>query len=324
MQNEAYCPVIAIVLPNYNGAQYLAACLASLNEMRTPKVSVILVDNASTDLSVEVFSSWQDKIDIESHPAIIGTFLVRRENNDGFASACNAGMEFALQRTCCSAIWLLNVDTVVDKDALSTMIDAMASARTDIVGCTIADIDQPDRLQSFGGYFNFLTAAGRELGRGDLLAAAMQGPEIAVDYEGVPISYVVGASMLIDAQFYERCGGMSESLFLYYEELEWIVRSKCTFCVARRALIWHKGGGLSGGAKSPVSVYFMTVSRILFLSRHNAWSAGVAIVRSIALSIRFAITGRKMLSKLVMYAIQDAISGTASIEKFARRSRSIE
>jgi GT2 family glycosyltransferase len=200
----------------------------------------------------------------------------------------------------------------------------MARARTDIVGCTIADIDRPDRLQSFGGYFNFLTAAGRELGSGDQLAAAMEGAEIAVEYEGVPISYVVGASMLIDSLFYERCGGMSESLFLYYEELEWIVRSKCTFCVARKALVWHKGGGLSGGAKSPISLYFMTVSRISFLLRHSAWSAGIAIARSIALSIRFAVTGKSMSSKLVMYAVQDAILGRASLNQFKRRTMRCE
>ena len=46
-------PLISVIIPNWNGREYLCPCVKSVMEQTYPNIEIILVDNASTDHSLE-------------------------------------------------------------------------------------------------------------------------------------------------------------------------------------------------------------------------------------------------------------------------------
>lgn len=89
----------SILIPAYNEEQSIAACLNSLISVAYEDKEIIVVDDASTDLTVQVVERFLDK----------GVVLVRREKNGGRAAALNSG----LQRATGDVIITTDADTVV-------------------------------------------------------------------------------------------------------------------------------------------------------------------------------------------------------------------
>ena len=89
----------SILIPAYNEEQSIASCLNSLISVAYEDKEIIVVDDASTDLTVQVVERFQDK----------GVVLVRREKNGGRAAALN----FGLQRAAGDVIITTDADTVV-------------------------------------------------------------------------------------------------------------------------------------------------------------------------------------------------------------------
>ena len=97
-------PLVSVVIPNFNGAAYLESCLASVAGQSFGDYEVLVVDNASTDGSVDVVTR-----------ALPDARLLRQDRNLGFAGAVNAGIDAAQGRW----VAVLNNDTEVSKSWLS-------------------------------------------------------------------------------------------------------------------------------------------------------------------------------------------------------------
>src|SRR5574337_2174588 len=95
-----------IVIPNWNGAKVIDACLDSINFDET---RVIVVDNASADNSVALIR--------EKYPAVD---LIELPKNRGFAGGVNAGIKLAMDGDA-KYIALLNNDAVAGKEWLKTL-----------------------------------------------------------------------------------------------------------------------------------------------------------------------------------------------------------
>jgi GT2 family glycosyltransferase len=102
-------PLVSVVIPNWNGAAYLPACLDSLRGQRHPTVEAIVADNASTDGSQALLE--------KEYPEVR---LVQLPENRGFTGAANAGIEAARGKF----VVLLNNDTEVEPDWLAAIVDA--------------------------------------------------------------------------------------------------------------------------------------------------------------------------------------------------------
>ena len=90
---------ISVVIPSYNGIQYIAVCLNSLRDQLRKPDEVILVDDGSTDGTASLVES--------SYPE---AQLVKLDSNRGFAAAVNEG----IRRCSGNYIALLNNDTRAD------------------------------------------------------------------------------------------------------------------------------------------------------------------------------------------------------------------
>ncbi len=93
---------IAVVIPNWNGADLIAECLQSLKH-QTQECQIIVVDNGSIDDSVYIIE--------ERFPEVI---LIALHKNTGFAGGVNTGIRYALDKGF-NAVALFNNDAVADK-----------------------------------------------------------------------------------------------------------------------------------------------------------------------------------------------------------------
>jgi hypothetical protein len=88
------------------------------------------------------------------------------------------------------------------------------------------------------------------------------------------MSYVVGASLLATAEFVDAVGPMCEDYFLYFEELDWVMRSQGRFRLgfAPRSIVYHKEGASAGSdanwrTRSAISDLCAVRSRLLVTRR---------------------------------------------------------
>src|SRR5258708_9727416 len=133
----------SIIIVNWNGKKHLETCLSSLQKQEYSPIEIIVVDNASSDDSVEYIRKHFPK-----------TKIIINQENLGFAEANNIGY----RQTKGEYIIFLNNDTRVEKNFLSELVKAIETDQQ-IGGAQskILLMDEPDKLDSIGA---FLTQAG--------------------------------------------------------------------------------------------------------------------------------------------------------------------
>jgi GT2 family glycosyltransferase len=115
-------PQCAVVIPTFNGAHLVSTCLEALLSYPPARceMRVIVVDDASTDDTVERFGSIDDRVTV-----------VARERNGGFAHACNDGAAAAGD---VEHLVFLNNDTIPIPGWLDELVDEMAERDVAAVG----------------------------------------------------------------------------------------------------------------------------------------------------------------------------------------------
>ena len=133
-------PLVAVVLLNWNRPADTIDCLSSLDELDYPRVHAIVVDNGSTDGSVDRIRAARPDVEI-----------IEAGRNGGFSGGNNLGVRRALE-VGARYVWLLNNDTIVTPGSLSALVArAEADPRVGIVGSVLHEHDAPERVQSWGG-----------------------------------------------------------------------------------------------------------------------------------------------------------------------------
>jgi hypothetical protein len=270
-------PKVAVVLLNWNGWRDTEECLNSLLSLSGISFNVIVVDNASSDDSIIRLTQWFER---ESLPlvtvhegaeaenvSIAPPFaLIKANCNGGFARGNNVGIRFA-QRWDFDYVWLLNNDTVVEPDALFSMVKKMETDRgLGICGSILRYYDDKSIVQAVGGVkYDFIRAMGHQHCEG----LPFDDPRVSM-VRDEDLTYVAGASMLVRNDFLKDVGLMEESYFLYYEEIDWMVRSlgRWRFGFAAGSTVYHKEGGSIGTkslkTRSLLSQYYLNRNLIRF------------------------------------------------------------
>jgi len=236
---------VAIVVLNWNGSNDTQMCLSSLRQLNYDNYEVIVVDNGSSDDSVDRIGS--------DFPEVT---LMETGENQGFAGGCNRGISHALSNSA-DFIWLLNNDTIVDPDALRRLVDkTQQDRRIAAVGSAIYSMEDPHRLEAWGGgRVNFWLGHSRHF-----LAPV---PDEAIDF-------ITGASMLISREALERVGLLDEQFFMYWEDADFCFRlrkSKWKLAVAGSSRVWHTGSATVGKNSISLDRYFNT-SAAQFFRQH--------------------------------------------------------
>lgn len=248
-------PKVDIIILNWNGWQDTIACLESIFRNDYKNYNIIVVDNFSTNDSVDRIRNWALK---EKHKIN----LLKVDSNRGFAGGNNVGIKFALSQDHPSYIWLLNNDTIIMKDSLAKVVAKAITDKTiGICGSKLLYYQNPSQIQALGGTYNKYFGTSRFIIKPEQL---------------YHMDYVVGAAMLVSKEFLETIGLLNEEYFLYYEELDWAVRAKGKFklACATDSVVYHKEGASTGGnnrsknKKSYMADYYSIRSRLLFSKKY--------------------------------------------------------
>jgi len=145
-------PLVSVVIPNLNGMKYLPACLSSIQGQTYRGYEVIIVDNGSTDESVDFIKSGFPR-----------TMVIENKQNMGFAEANNQGISAARGKY----IATLNNDTEADKDWLRTLVTE-AEHSDDDVGMwapKILALQNKREIDSVGGLLIYRDGIAKGRGR---------------------------------------------------------------------------------------------------------------------------------------------------------------
>ena len=230
-------PNVGIVISNYNGWQDTVQCLESLQKQTYRDFEIILLDDASTNDSVQ---------QLHKHLPDNAVFLPQAANI-GFAAANNVGMRRALADGC-DWVLLLNNDTVVAPDFLEVLLRQTPAGA---VSCPkMLFLDPPDEIWFAGGELNRTTGQVKHLG-----GHAKDGPAFAQKKQ---VSFITFCCVLLPRQVIETVGFLDETLFMYCEDVDYCIRladAAVPLWFLPDAKIWHKAGGSAGGM---LSVYYIT------------------------------------------------------------------
>ncbi|MDD2581160.1 MAG: glycosyltransferase family 2 protein [Desulfuromonadaceae bacterium] len=245
--------LVYIILLNWNGFQDTIECVESCSKLVYPNFHIIIVDNGSNDGSEAILR--------ERFP---DTELIQTGDNFGFAGGNNIGIRHALKQGA-GYVWLLNNDTTVEPNALNALVDAAErDERIGMVGSKIVYYDNPALIWYAGAVFDparpHLTAH-RGLREQDLGQYDVAGET----------GYVTGCSLLARREMIENVGLLDEGLFLYFEDVDWGTRARqagWVLAYAPASVVRHKESISTGGAASPVVVYYTARNRLYFVQRN--------------------------------------------------------
>jgi GT2 family glycosyltransferase len=238
-------PLISVIIPNYNGSRYLKSCLESLAVQSWKEFEVIIVDNASTDDSVEM-----------ARTVAPNAVLLPQKSNLGFAGGANAGIRSA------RGSWaaLLNNDTEVAQDWILQCTKAIQDhPEASFFACRVLDYSDRSRVFSAGDCF---LRAGIGYRRGQ------EQPDRKEFLEEREIFSASGCAGLYRKTALEEAGLFDERFFAYLEDVELGLRLQSRGHQGRyapRAEVYHHGATTSGGEFSSLSVYLRTRNALLIL-----------------------------------------------------------
>ena len=223
---------VSIVIPNYNGKHFLEDCLKSVFAQDIENQEIIVVDNGSTDGSLEY---------LEKFPQIRTIALDR---NYGFCGAVNRGIKAAGS----DYVILLNNDTEVDKNFAKELLKVIKSDEK-IFSCSSRMIQFHDRthIDDAGDYY---CALGWAFARGK--------GGLSEEYnEPANVFAACAGAAIYRKKMLESLGYFDEKHFAYLEDIDIGYRARIhgyKNVYAPKALVYHVGSGFSGSAHNAFKV----------------------------------------------------------------------
>jgi GT2 family glycosyltransferase len=215
-------PISAVVC-NYNGETYLDACLDSLVALGDQLDEIIVVDNGSTDRSLEIVR--------ERFPMVR---LLMLANNGGPCVARNAGMRAARNRF----VLAVDNDAVLLDTTLSQLKEALEAA-PDAIAAQPRSVyaDDPGRVHYNGGAFHYVGLYSLRNFGVPIAEAVGQG---VLEVDGL-----IAICILFDKLAYLSVGGYDEDFFILFEDFDLSMRLRIagfSLLAVEDALVLHRGG----------------------------------------------------------------------------------
>ena len=247
--------VVSIVL-NWNGGRDTAECLRSLARLQGVDHEPLVVDNGSTDGSVELLRREFPNVRIVETGANLG---IAGGVNRGIAAAVARGAEF---------LWLLNNDATVAPDSLAALVAALQARPDAGFACSkILLADRPDVLWYAGGTCDTPTGFMRHVGQGE--------PDRGQHDRVGDLAFACGCSLLVRRRTVEAIGPMPEEYFLYWEDVAWSAMARAagwTIVFVPGSRVWHTVGASLAASATPgelLRARYLMRNRILFHRRHR-------------------------------------------------------
>lgn len=188
-------PKVNIVVLNYNGKDILKKYLSSLFRLDYPNFEVVVVDNDSTDGSLEM--ARQD---------FSRATFIKNEQNLGFSAGNNIGIKYSLEKMA-KFVLLLNSSIEVEKNLLTKLVDAAKENLEAGIFSPIIFSRNSDKILFSGGKINWF---------------AMKIANTA----STKTEFISGNAMFIRAEVFKKVGLLDEDFFLSWADRDFSVRAK--------------------------------------------------------------------------------------------------
>jgi GT2 family glycosyltransferase len=240
-------PGVCCVIVNWNGWQDTLECLASLETQDYSNLEIIVVDNGSTNGSVERIRS-----------AFPQVRLIETGKNLGFSKGCNVGWREGVTRNP-EFLWLLNNDTVCPPDTLSKLVRrAIASPEAGMIGTVLFYAHDASKVQAWGG--------------GKVSPLIGYSTHFYAPAKFGKNSYITFASVLARRKMLEEVGLLDEGFFMYFEDADLCIRmqrTKWKIAIAEDTAVLHKEGASSGNKETFFMAKTQTFSGLRFIRRNS-------------------------------------------------------
>jgi len=253
---------VVVVILNWNGGDLTLRCIESLRQSHYPDSQVLVVDNGSTDGSLEEIVKSCPEADIIKNP-----------RNLGFAEGCNQGIAWGLNWGA-DYVMVLNNDTWMDPHMISNLV-AAATAHDDRVAVIpkIYLASDPLRFWFAWGRVNLWTGVFSNPAYGLLDDGRFDFPPEA--------DYASGCCILIPKRIVQEVGGFDPSYFAYVEDIDWSLRCRRAgfrLVLCPSAKLWH-GVSASGKKKLATMRYLLTRNHLWTLRRYaSPWQLCCALL----------------------------------------------
>ncbi len=237
---------LSVVIVNWNGERFLRACLGSIFAQGRADVEVIVVDNGSTDGSVELIRGEFPEV-----RTIVNT------ENTGFAAANNQGIEAARGRY----VLTLNNDTELAPRFFDTLMDAAESSDKEVGmwAVKILSLEDKSEIDSVGGLLIYPDGLAKGRGRLERDTGQYDAPGEAL----IPSA----CAGLYRKEMLDEVGKFDADFFAYCEDTDLGLRARLAGWRARSvpgAVVFHHYSG-TGGRYTPFKAYLV--------ERNHLWVA---------------------------------------------------
>jgi len=276
LQNNVYLtnrgePHVTVIIPAWNGADTLAACLSSVFSSKYQNMDVIVVDNASTDGTLSLLS--------QSFP---NARVIRNRENLGPGGAFK-------QATSLSAgdylLWL-NQDVVLDPEWISKVVNAFqTNPRLGMASSIVVYSEPRDTVWSAGGCIDGFTGLAWDFGKGEQITAAS--PLAEPDY-------VAGCASILSRRALDEIGGVDANYFLYFEDADLGLRLKAAgyeLVILAAPWVIHNGLHKKGDSRSSGNkLFFFVRSNFRFVVKNWPFPGlMIALAACLGFYLSFAI-----------------------------------
>lgn len=220
-------PLVTVVVVNYNGQEHLDESLSALCADRSfPRTEILVVDNASTDGSLEIAQGFAVRQTSEVFKTSeLSLRVLRSPVNRGYAG----GVNLSVGRARGKYLAVLNMDVTVSPGWLVHMIGFLEAHPEVGAASPLIVLAGDEQLVNAVGQDIHVTGLGFNRG--------LSRPRSDVGLEPVRVSGIHGGAFVIRRALLEQMGGWDESGFLYHEdvELSWLLRlmGHDLYCVPR-------------------------------------------------------------------------------------------
>lgn len=292
---------VSIVTVNFKEVEVTVDFLRSINRNNEySNLEVIVVDNGSIRNNEAVFK--------KIYPDLI---YILSEENLGFAGGNNLG----IQRASGKYLLLLNNDTEITPNLISTLVDEMESNPTIGILSPLLLYYEDKSLIQYAGFskMDYLTGRNRTIGK-------FENDKGQYDNLSYETGFCHGAAMMCRKNDIEKVGLMDENYFLYYEEMDWCEKFKKNgkkIWFTGKAKVYHKES-ISVGKESILKTYFLIRNRILFIRKNTSFLNqivfGVYFYGMVCpvLTLKYLLSGKKdhvkWISKAILWNLKEPTS----------------
>ncbi|MFA5130670.1 MAG: glycosyltransferase family 2 protein [Patescibacteria group bacterium] len=267
---------VGVALLNWNGGEMTAACVDSLRAGTLVPGRIVIVDNASVDGSAQ----WLAEKYLDVH-------FIRSEINRGFAGGNNMAIHYLLDAGV-NFIWVLNNDTVVEKECLRLLLEAMRQD-VNVAACSgkILYENPPDRIWYAGATWRHWSLKSPHRGALEIDRGQYERLE--------DVGFISGCCMFVRRSAFETVGLFDEAFFAYCEDADWCLRAQRAGLRLRyvpQAVLRHKVSAsmkkmyksIGGGTTSPFSLYLLFRNRGFIVRKHAREPFQMIIATSVLLA----------------------------------------